>query len=120
MRWFLNLRVGGERPLPGRSADSFGVGYYDLGMSSVLWQILGPNSPIRNEGKAPEDLAFLAMAHQSLGQIAEARAMLDRLRDLMRQAEFAGGQGDQSRAFLAEAEGAVLYDPVFPADPFSR
>jgi porin len=26
VRWFLNLRVRGERPLPGRSADSFGVG----------------------------------------------------------------------------------------------
>ena len=32
MRWFLNLRLGGERPLPCRSADSFGVGYYYLGI----------------------------------------------------------------------------------------
>jgi hypothetical protein len=34
MRWFLNLRLGGERPLPCRSADSFGVGYYNLGIKS--------------------------------------------------------------------------------------
>jgi hypothetical protein len=26
VRWSLNPRVGGERPLPSRSADSFGVG----------------------------------------------------------------------------------------------
>jgi hypothetical protein len=72
-----------------------------------------------NKGKMPADLAFLAMAHQRLGQTAEARALLDRLRDLMRQEEFAGGQGDQGRAFLAEAEVVVLYDPLFPADPFA-
>jgi hypothetical protein len=68
----------------------------------------------------PEDLAFLATAHQCLGQAAEARAMLDRLRELMRQVALAGGQGDQGRAFLAEAEAVVEYDPIFPADPFSR
>jgi porin len=49
VHWFLNLGVGGESPLPGRSADSFGVGYYYLGVSSVLRQTLGPVSPIRNE-----------------------------------------------------------------------
>jgi hypothetical protein len=46
--------------------------------------------------------------------------MLDRLRDLMRQEDFAGSRGDQGRTFLAEAELVVLYDPLFPADPFSR
>jgi hypothetical protein len=96
------------------------VGYYYLGISSVLRQILGPNSPIRNDGKAPEDLAFLAMAHQHRGQTAEARAMLVRLRELMRQVALAGGQSDQGRAFLAAAEAVVVYDPIFPADPFSR
>ena len=93
VRWFLNLRVGGERPLPGRSTDSFGVGYYDLGTSSVLRLILGPNSPIRNEGKAPEDRAFLAMVHLRLDRTAHARAMVDRLHELMRRVALAGGQG---------------------------
>jgi porin len=49
VHWFLNLGVGGESPLPGRSADSFGVGYYYLGISSVLQQTLRPVSPIGNE-----------------------------------------------------------------------
>jgi hypothetical protein len=38
----------------------------------------------------------------------------------MRQEKFAGGQGDMGRAFLAEAEAVVLYDPISSADSFSR
>ena len=49
VHWFLNLGVGGESPLPGRSADSFGVGYYYLGTSSVLRQTAGAVPPISNE-----------------------------------------------------------------------
>ena len=49
VHWFLNLGVGGESPFPGRSADSFGVGYYYLATSSVLQQTPGPVPPIRNE-----------------------------------------------------------------------
>ncbi|MEI4896876.1 carbohydrate porin, partial [Klebsiella pneumoniae] len=49
VRWFLNLGVAGEGPLPGRSADSWGVGYYYLGTSSVLRQSLGPLAPSGNE-----------------------------------------------------------------------
>ena len=30
VHWFLNLGAGGTSPLPGRTADSFGVGYYYL------------------------------------------------------------------------------------------
>jgi hypothetical protein len=103
----------------GNLVNTLGVAQYRAGLVSEALATLTRSNAL-NQGKDPADLAFLAMAHQRMGQVAEARAMLDRLRDLMRQAEFAGGQGDQSRAFLAEAEGAVLYDPVFPADPFSR
>jgi porin len=49
VRWFLNLGAGGTSPLPGRSADSWGVGYYYLGTSSVLRQALGPVSPSGGE-----------------------------------------------------------------------
>ena len=49
VRWFLNLGAGGTSPLPGRTADSFGVGYYYLATSSVLRETLRPVSPIRNE-----------------------------------------------------------------------
>ena len=49
IRWFMNLGAAGESPLPGRSADSWGVGYYYLGTSSVLRQSLGPVAPSGNE-----------------------------------------------------------------------
>ena len=41
--------AGGTSPLPGRSADSWGVGYYYLATSSVLRQTLGPVAPSVNE-----------------------------------------------------------------------
>ena len=49
VHWFLNVGAGGTSPLPGRTADSFGMGYYYLGTSSVLREILRPVSPIGNE-----------------------------------------------------------------------
>ncbi len=49
IRWFMNLGVAGESPLPGRSADSWGAGYYYLGTSSVLRQTLGPVAPSGHE-----------------------------------------------------------------------
>jgi porin len=49
VRWFLNLGAGGTSPLPGRTADSFGVGYYYLATSGVLQETLRLVSPVRNE-----------------------------------------------------------------------
>jgi porin len=49
IRWFMNLGVAGESPLPGRSVDSYGLGYYYLQTSSVLRQTLGPFAPKGNE-----------------------------------------------------------------------
>ena len=49
VRWFLNLGAGGTSPLPGRTEDSWGVGYYFLGTSEVLRQTLGPLSPNGHE-----------------------------------------------------------------------
>jgi WD40 repeat protein len=106
-------------PDNGNFLNTLGIAQYRAGLVPEALATLMRSNAL-NQGKAPEDLAFLAMAHQRLGQIAEARAMLDRLRDLMRQEKFAGRPGDQGRAFLAEAEAVILYDPIFPADPFSR
>jgi porin len=49
IRWFMNLGVAGESPFPGRSADSWGLGYYYLGTSSSLRQALGPIAPSGHE-----------------------------------------------------------------------
>jgi hypothetical protein len=60
------------------------------------------------------------MAHQRLGHHDEARRWLDRFRDR-------GPNLDPSalwdeleiRLLRAEAEAVALWDPIFPADPFS-
>jgi tetratricopeptide (TPR) repeat protein len=103
----------------GRLLNTLGIAEYRAGLVPEALATLTHSNAL-NQGKVPEDLAFLAMAYGRLGQIAEAKAMLARLGDLMRQEKFAGGRGDEGRAFLAEAEAVVLYDPIFPADPFSR
>jgi WD40 repeat protein/serine/threonine protein kinase len=74
-----------------------------------------------NDGKYPTEanLAFLSMTLQSLGKTTEARAKLDQLRERIRSAHTPGREGEEGRAALVEAEAVVLYDPVFPADPFA-
>ncbi len=51
---------------------------------------------------------------------AEARAALDRLLNVMRRIMVRlPAYVAEDRAFLAEAEAVVLYDPIFPANPFA-
>ncbi len=78
----------------------------------------------------------LAMAHQMLGQSADARKELEVGRKLLslrgRASDYAIGNGDRrplgynwtewlyERIVLNEAEALIVYDPVFPANPFAR
>jgi eukaryotic-like serine/threonine-protein kinase len=66
------------------------------------------------------DCLFLAMAHHRLGHRAEARRWLDWLRDYQ--------ASDIRTIFIweleirllrSEAEALILYDPIFPANPFA-
>ncbi len=66
------------------------------------------------------DWVFLAMAHHRLGHRDEALPWLDLIRDKLHP------DSDDFRArpeiprLWAEAEAVVIYDPVFPADPFGH
>jgi hypothetical protein len=80
---------------------------------------------------------FLAMAHQKLGQVAEARRDLGAARKRLDGLGRAYGWRDSSwiaerelmdygwtewlKATIVsrEAEALILYDPIFPADPFA-
>jgi hypothetical protein len=69
----------------------------------------------------PPDWAFLALAHFRLSHRAEARRWLDRLRGAqprMGPARF--WYELDIRLLQSEAEAVILYDPVFPDDPFAR
>jgi hypothetical protein len=68
----------------------------------------------------PLDWPFLAMAHHHLGHRGEARRWLDRLRN--RQPSTDPNQfwdELEIRLLRSEAEAVILYDPVFPSDPFA-
>jgi hypothetical protein len=76
----------------------------------------------KRKGKEePVDWAFLSMAHHRLGHRDEARRYLDRLRSRK-------PATDPNRLWTelainllqTEAEAVILYDPVFPADPFAH
>ena len=64
---------------------------------------------------------FLAMAHHRLGHRDEARRWLDRLRARQPSTDPAQFWDElEIRLLRGEAEAVVLYDPVFPDDPFAR
>ena len=78
---------------------------------------------------------FLAMAHQRLGHEAEARRALDAARtfvDSLGRSDFTreSPRGEVMRYAWTEwviativrheAEALIVYDPIFPADPFAR
>jgi tetratricopeptide (TPR) repeat protein len=73
-------------------------------------------------GEHPGDWPFLAMAHHRPGHRAEARRWLDRLRQyqpsIMDPARF--WDDLVVRQLRSEAEAVILFDPVFPDDPFAR
>jgi tetratricopeptide (TPR) repeat protein len=67
-----------------------------------------------------EDWVFLAMAHHRLGHHDEARRWLDRFRNRSPNlAPSAFWLELEIRLLRAEAEAVVLWDPIFPADPFA-
>jgi hypothetical protein len=72
----------------------------------------------------------LAMAYQRTGCPAEARQELQQVRNAVERWGFdPWREGDlpvmwndwlRLQILLPEAEGLILYDPIFPADPFAR
>ena len=48
-RYFANIGLGGSSLLPGRKLDTFGVGYYYLGLNDALKQLAPRLLPLRDE-----------------------------------------------------------------------
>jgi porin len=48
-RWSASVGISGTSPLSGRTLDTFGVGYYFLGVSDVLKQDVRQSAPLRND-----------------------------------------------------------------------
>jgi len=75
-----------------------------------------------HDGKEePLDWPFLAMAHHRLGHHDEARHWLDRLRNRQPSTEHNKFWDElEIRLLRSEAEAVILYDPIFPTDPFAH
>jgi len=102
--------------------NTLGAALYRAGRFEDAIRRLEEGIQLRGGGQGnPFDWLFLAMAHHRLGHREEARRWLDRLRDYQ-----PTGSPDQFtqelelRLVRSEAEALILYDPIFPADPFAR
>ncbi len=73
----------------------FRVGYYNEALTTLL------RCNELNDGTQPADVAFIAMSQHALGKVDEARATLERLRELMKQAQWEAN--DEARVIFREA-----------------
>jgi tetratricopeptide (TPR) repeat protein len=96
-------------------AALYRAGRYDEAISRLQEQMRA-----RGTHDAAE-YAFLSMAHHRLGNRHEALGWLDRLREYQPFNDPGLFWYDlQMRLLRSEAEAVILYDPVFPDDPFAR
>ncbi len=114
----------GVRGNTGNSAYGFnrlGAALYRAGRFQDA--IVRLEEAIRNRqgDSRPEDWVFLAMAYHHLGHRDEARRFLERLRVYKPSVEPNMFWDEVENSILrTEAESVILYDPIFPADPFAK
>jgi WD40 repeat protein/serine/threonine protein kinase len=91
-------------PEDGDILNTLGVAQYRAGRYADALDTLTNSEKLNatKDGSLPADLSFLAMAQHQFGKKNEAKATLDRLRKIMRQARWA--QDAESVSFLREAE----------------
>jgi WD40 repeat protein/Tfp pilus assembly protein PilF len=101
--------------------NTLGAALYRAGRYDEAIRRLDEAAQARGGASKPEDWGFLAMAHHRLGHPDEARRWLDRLREHQPSADPAQFWAElEARVLRSEAEAVILYDPVFPDDPFAR
>jgi len=75
----------------------------------------------RKGAEEPLTLPFLAMAHHRLKHRDEARSWLDRLSNRQPSSDPDRFWDElEIRLLHSEAEALIVYDPIFPADPFAH
>jgi tetratricopeptide (TPR) repeat protein len=100
--------------------NTLGAALYRAGRSQEALRRLEEGIRKRGGESLPQDWVFLAMAHHQLGHDTEARRWLDRLRAHRPNENSSDFWNElEIRLLRSEAEAVILYDPVFPADPFA-
>ncbi len=101
--------------------NTLGATLYRAGRFEDAIRRLDEGIRLRGGTSLPWDWPFLAMAHHRLGHRDLARRWLDRLREYQPSADRSEFWDEwELRLLRTEAEAVVLYDPVFPADPFAH
>jgi len=123
-------------PFPPGDALSRGISAYREGHYAIaIRELAESRDSINHPFRLTLVHVFLAMAHQRLGQVAEARRELDATRKRLDGLGRTFWHGPPTGGELMdygwtewviatlvrhEAEALIVYDPIFPADPFAR
>jgi eukaryotic-like serine/threonine-protein kinase len=116
-----------ERALDGFDADTkhaalntLGAVLYRAGRFQEAIQRLEEAKTARKDADEPLDWPFLALAHHRLGHREEARRWLEKLRIRRPSTDPRRLWVElEIRLLSREAEVVILFDPIFPADPFA-
>jgi dipeptidyl aminopeptidase/acylaminoacyl peptidase len=98
-------------PGDGNLLNTLGVAQYRAGMYDKAVATLTESEKLNagEDGAHPADLAFLAMAQHQLSKKERAQATLGRLREVMKQPDWA--QNAEAQGFLREAEALLQGKP---------
>jgi tetratricopeptide (TPR) repeat protein len=130
IRWAEAALQDGRRPwyLHVVGAAHYRAGHLDQAIKSLEESNTAWSNFNTNDDDKLQNRLVLAMVHERLGHAAEARALLaeaQRTWQRILAAKTDGAVSLQTPDWLpvqllrSEAEALVLYDPVFPADPFA-
>ena len=101
--------------------STLGAALYRAGRCDEAIRRLEEAAQARPGASVPQDWAFRALAHHGLGHRDEAGRWLDRLRGHQPSSDPNRFWDElEIRLLRSEAEAVILYDPVFPDDPFAR
>jgi tetratricopeptide (TPR) repeat protein len=100
--------------------NTLGAALYRAGRFQEAISHLQEGIRKRGDQSSPQDWSFLALAHHQLGHHAEAHAWLERLRTYRpnESSEYHWNELE-IRLLRREAEALIIYDQMFPADPFA-
>ncbi len=101
--------------------NTLGAALFRAGRFADAIRRLEEGIKLRNGADEPFGWPFLAMAHHRLGHRDEARGWLDRLRNRRPSTNSNQFWNELEIGLLrSEAEAVILFDPIFPADPFAH
>ena len=101
--------------------NALGAALYRAGRFEDAIRRLDGSIRLRSGNNVPKHWAFLAMSHHRLGHRDQARRYLDQLRSHQPLTDPSHFWDEvEIRLLQNEAEATILYDPIFPADPFAH